>query len=117
MKTIAFWKLASVLTAVALSLAAAACSGEPEYMGSCMMKMGQTVSCYDFYGEEAKGAAKSQCDYFNRPKEATYSKLLTEKCPGEGKTPKMVKQAEDSDARIEEWSYPSDTKHMAGVAP
>ena len=113
MKTNAFVKLVTVM-AVSLGLATVACSGgEPEYMGSCMMMRTNIVlSCMDFFGEDNRGAAEFTCKEFAKPSHFTTTKLLTARCPAEGKTSTTVQGYEDSDARHETSVYEYDMKYM-----
>lgn len=111
MKTNAFVKLVTVM-AVSLGLASVACSGEPEYVGSCMMKSEGSLTCADFFGEENRGAAEFTCRELAKPTHFTTTKLLTGRCPAEGKTSTTVQGYEESDGRHETSNYVNDIKYM-----
>ena len=112
MKTNAFVKLVTVM-AVSLGLATAACSGgEPEYMGSCMLKFEGSLSCTDYFGEDNRGGAEMVCKEFAKPTHFGTSKLLTERCPAQGKQETFVTEHEGYDAREVKSNYVNDIKYM-----
>jgi hypothetical protein len=112
MKTNAFVKLVTVM-AVSLGLATVACSGgEPEYMGSCMQKTEGGMICTDYFGEDMRGGAEKVCKEFAKPTHFTTTKLLTGRCPAEGKTETFVHEYEGYDARDETSNYEYDIKYM-----
>ena len=112
MKTNAFVKLVTVM-AVSLGLATVACSGgELEYMGSCMQKSEGSLICTDYFGEDMRGGAEMVCKEFAKPSHSETTKLLTGRCPAEGKKETFVHEYKDYDARDETSNYVNDIKYM-----
>jgi hypothetical protein len=96
-----------LLLAIGFAVFSLACSSGPlPFMGSCLHMMdGKTSTCYEFYGEQYRGSAESQCKYFNKPEFGTTTKVLSSTCPDEGKKSVFVQDFPDEGVRMETWRY------------
>lgn len=112
----------SLVAALGFATITLACSSDPlPFMGSCAhitVKTGKIRSCYEFYGEDYRDDAQAQCEYFDKPQYGTTTKVLSEKCPEQGKTGHEVHDFEDeADVRMEAWFYDDGTKRNEDYVP
>ncbi len=111
-----FWPARAIplLLAIGFAVLALACSSgsadgtspSGELTGSCLfMQDSKVTSCYEFYGKDSVGNAKTQCDRFHKPEYGATTGVSTGKCPEEGKTFHDFIEDPDRDFRMDNFGY------------